>query len=81
MRLNSGFLESLQSYLKQKRQHAHRVIHRFRERGQPFLLRSELQSMFSELCAEPDGQCLLNTPMQQMISGSQRAPGQRHGQA
>ncbi len=30
MRLNSDFLESLQSYLKQKRQHAHRVIHRFR---------------------------------------------------
>jgi len=71
MRLNSGFLESLQSYLKQKRQHAHRVIHRFRERGQPFLLRSELQSMFSELCAEPDGQCLLNTPMQQMIGWAQ----------
>jgi len=71
MRLNDGYLESLQTYLKQKRQHAHRVIHRFREQDQAFLLRSELQSMFRELCAEPEGELLLNSPMQQMIDWAQ----------
>jgi sucrose synthase len=71
MRLNGGYLESLQTYLKQKRQHAHRVIHRFREQDQAFLLRSELQSMFRELCAEPEGEILMNSPMQQMIEWAQ----------
>jgi sucrose synthase len=71
MQLNGGYLESLQAYLKQKRQHAHRVIHRIREQGQAFLLRSELQSMFHELCAEPEGESLLNSPMQQMIDWAQ----------
>ncbi|MGD2138014.1 MAG: sucrose synthase, partial [Gammaproteobacteria bacterium] len=71
MRLSDGFIELLQEYLKQKRQDAHRVIHRFREQDKAFLLRSELKSMFGELCAEPDGQSLIDSPMQQMIDWAQ----------
>jgi sucrose synthase len=71
MRLNDGFLELLQTYLKQKRQDAHRVIHRFREQNQAFLLRSELRSMFGELCAEPDGRSLIDSPLQMMINWAQ----------
>ena len=73
MKLEKEVLESLQSYFKEERNTAHLVFHQLHDLGKPLLLRGEVQDTFARLCASGNGDCLVGTPVEQMLQATQEA--------
>lgn len=72
MSLELGYLGELRAFLREHRNQAHRVWHRLRSLGRPFLLRSDLQDLFAALCAE-DGAALADSPLARIVAWAQEA--------
>ncbi|MGD8619177.1 MAG: hypothetical protein PVH54_08290, partial [Gammaproteobacteria bacterium] len=61
--LGEDFFRMLTEYMRQERKQVHRVLHHLQGLDRTFLLRSDVQDAFDDLCAEPDGACLRGTPL------------------
>jgi len=73
MTLDDVFLASLSSYLHRERNQAHRVWHHLLAMKRAFLLRSDVQDALAELCAQPDGDSLRNSPLEKLLCRVQEA--------
>ena len=73
MTLDDAFSNSLASYTRQQRNQAHRVWHHLLAMKRSFLLRSDVQDALAELCAQPDGDGLRNSPLEKLLSRVQEA--------
>ena len=71
MTLSDDFIEDLNIYLHQERGRAHGVLHVLKALDKKFLLRSELQDCFEELCSAGDGECLRRTPLARALDWAQ----------
>jgi sucrose synthase len=73
MTLGDALIRSLKDFLQSQRSQAHRVLHRLQGLGRTFLLRTDIQDLFAMLCAEPDGDCLRDTPLGRVMMWAQEA--------
>ena len=73
MTLDAAFLEVLADYLRQQRNQAHRVWHYLLGMQRAFLLRSDVQDALAELCAQPGGESLRNSPLEKLLCTVQEA--------
>ena len=73
MTLEQEFLESLQRYFKEERNTAHLVLHQLHDLDKPLLLRGEIQDAFARLCVSGNDDCLVGTPVEQMLQATQEA--------
>jgi sucrose synthase len=71
--LDEGFFNSLTEYTRGERKQVHRVMHHLLGLERTFLLRSDVQDAFDELCAEPDGAGLRKTPLGKLLGWVQEA--------
>ena len=63
----------LAEYLTENRSMALRVIHHFSSAGRQFLLRGDIQDLFSEVCDQDGCEVLLNTPLAEAVGYCQEA--------
>jgi sucrose synthase len=73
MTFESRFLEELDTYLRQERSAAYRILHHFQDRGRQLMVRTALLDLLDELCAQPDGAPLAASPLAKAIRWSQEA--------
>ena len=73
MTLDNELIDSLKDFLQTQRSQAHRVLHRLQGLERTFLLRSDIQDLLAALCAEPDGECLRDTPLGKIMVWAQEA--------
>ncbi len=73
MNLDSGFVDILAAFLNTQRSIAHQFFHCLQELNRPFLLRSDLQNTFSEVCADAKVDNIPNSPLAKMIEWTQEA--------
>jgi sucrose synthase len=73
MTLDDTFFEVLVGYMQQERSLAHRVWHHLQAMNRAFLLRSDVLDAFEELCAQPDGDSLRNSPLEKLLGRAQEA--------
>jgi sucrose synthase len=71
--LDDAFFQLLTEYMQQERKQVHRVLHHLQGLERTFLLRSDVQDAFDDLCAEPDGACLRGTPLGKLLGWVQEA--------
>ncbi len=71
--LGDDFFRLLTEYMRQERKQVHRVLHQLQGLERTFLLRSDVQDAFDDLCAEPDGACLRGTPLGTLLGWVQEA--------
>jgi sucrose synthase len=71
--LGEDFFRMLTEYMRQERKQVHRVLHHLQGLDRTFLLRSDVQDAFDDLCAEPDGACLRGTPLGTLLGWVQEA--------
>jgi len=71
--LNDAFFEALAGYLQEERSQAHRVWHHLLGMQRAFLLRSDVQDAIVELRAPPEGDGLLNSPLEKLLGRVQEA--------
>ena len=73
MTLDSAFFDALASYIHRERNQAHRVWCHLLAMKRAFLLHSDVQDALAELCAQPDGDSLCNSPLEKLLSQVQEA--------
>lgn len=73
MTLDDAFFGTLASYIHQERNQAHRVWHHLLAMKRVFLLRSDVQDALAELCVQPDGDSLRNSPLEKLLCRVQEA--------
>ena len=73
MTLDDAFFDALTSYIHRERNQAHRVWHHLLAMKRAFLLRSDVQDALAELCAQPDGDSLRNSPLEKLLCRVQEA--------
>ena len=73
MTLDDTFFDALTSYMHRERNQAHRVWHHLLAMKRTFLLRSDVQDALAELCAQPDGDSLRNSPLEKLLCLVQEA--------
>jgi sucrose synthase len=73
MTLDDVFFDALASYTYRERNQAHRVWHHLLAMKRAFLLRSDIQDALAELCAQPDGDSLRNSPLEKLLCRAQEA--------
>lgn len=71
--LDDGFFASLTEFMQQERKQVHHVLHHLQGLERTFLLRSDVQDAFEDLCAEPDGASLRGTPLGKLLGWVQEA--------
>jgi sucrose synthase len=71
--LEERFFQMLTEYTQQERKQVHRVLYHLQGLERTFLLRSDVQDAFEELCAEPDAACLQGTPLGKLLGWVQEA--------
>jgi sucrose synthase len=71
--LDDAFFNSLTDYMHRERKQVHRVLHHLLGLERTFLLRSDVQDAFDELCAETDGAVLRQTPLGKLLGWVQEA--------
>ncbi len=73
MSLSANFIDDLVRFLKEEPRTARMVQHRLQELERPFLLSSDLQETFAEVCRDPDSCELAGTPLYQVFEWAQEA--------
>ena len=73
MSLPPGFIDELEQFLCAEPRTVRMVQHRILERGRRFLLRSDLQETFAQVCADPDSCELKGTPLARVFAWAQEA--------
>jgi sucrose synthase len=71
--LDDDFFRVLTEYMQQERKQVHRVLHQLKGLERTFLLRSDVQDAFTDLCAEPDAAWLRETPLGKLLGWVQEA--------
>jgi len=71
--LDDGFFSPLTDYMRQERKEVHRVLHHLQGLERTFLLRSDVQDAFADLCAEPGGAGLQRTPLGKLLGWVEEA--------
>jgi len=73
MTLDDVFFDALASYTHSERNQVHRVWHHLLAMKRAFLLRSDIQDALAELCAQPEGDSLRNSPLEKLLCRVQEA--------
>ncbi|RKZ10672.1 sucrose synthase, partial [bacterium] len=73
MSLPQGFVDELETFLAGEPRTVRMVQHSLLERGRRFLLRSDLQETFAQVCADPDSCELKGTPLAAVFGWAQEA--------
>ncbi len=73
MTLDDAFFEALAGYMQQERKQAHRVWHYLLEMKRALLLRSDVEDALVDLCAQPGGDSLHDTPLEKLLGRVQEA--------
>ena len=66
-------VQAFRSFLQTHHSDAHRVFHHYQQLKRSFLLRSDLRDGYHDLCVQQDGNCLRDTPLEQVIEMGQEA--------
>ncbi len=73
MTLDDVFFDALASFTYRERNQVHRVWHHLLAMKRAFLLRSDIQDALAELCAQPEGDSLRNSPLEKLLCRVQEA--------